>query len=332
MSTTAAAAMPEGDTLHRIEAALAPLIGERVIAFRLPRLGIGDSVVGNDVTDIEAIGKHLLIGFSGGLVLHTHLKMTGLWHRYTRGEAWRRRADLAVAVVVAGPFEAVCFHAPLVRLVPRRRIERELKLPLQGLDVVRGDLDLDRVVAGLRALPPETPLGVALLDQGVVAGIGNVYASEACFRARLSPALPLADVDDARLRALIEDTASVMRDNVAQADRGEGSAAVAHYRYERTTTTGWERGKGPVAVYGRVGEPCRVCGAAIIMFRQGPLQRSSYACPRCQPPPQMTSKPPSSSSGSPSAPKASAPIASVSPSTDAGGDGTDDDDGPGPTG
>jgi endonuclease-8 len=291
--------MPEGDTLHRIEQALAPLLGEVVEAFSLPRLGVGSSVVGDRVVDVEALGKNLLITFSGGLVLHTHLKMTGLWHRYARGERWRRRRDLAVAVLVAGPFEAVCFQAPIARLVPRRRIERELRLPLQGLDLVRDDVDMARVLAGLRALPPSTPLGVALLEQGVVAGIGNVYKSEACFRARLSPALPLSAVDDEQLRALLVDTARVMRANVARRDVvvggvggvgavDGGSAAVAHYRYERTTRTtgaGCERGKGAIAVYGRAGEACFVCGATIVLFRQGALQRSSYACPRCQPAP-----------------------------------------------
>lgn len=277
--------MPEGDTLHRIERALLPLLGEEVLAFRLPRLGIGSSVVGDVVTEVEAIGKNLLISFSGGLVLHTHLKMTGLWHRYARGEPWRRRSDLAVAVLVAGAYEAVCFHAPLVRLVPRRRIERELLLPMRGTDVVRDDFDVEQVLQSLRALPPSTPLGVALLEQSAVSGIGNVYKSEACFRARVSPAKALADVDDDTLRALLLDVSEVMRDNVAMAHgtHPDGSAAVAHYRYQRTTTTGCERGKGPIAVYGRVGLPCFQCGTTIVMFRQGAMQRSSYACPSCQP-------------------------------------------------
>ena len=276
--------MPEGDTLHRIERALLPLIGQDVLAFRLPRLGIGSSVVGDVVTEVEAIGKNLLISFSGGLVLHTHLKMTGLWHRYARGEPWRRRSDLAVAVLVAGAYEAVCFQAPLVRLVPRRRIERELLLPMRGTDVVRDDFDLEHVMQSLRALPPTTPLGVALLEQSAVSGIGNVYKSEACFRARISPACALGAIDDDALRTLLLDVAEVMRENVAMAHgtSPDGSAAAAHYRYQRTTTTGCERGKGPIAVYGRVGLPCFQCGAAIVMFRQGAMQRSSYACPRCQ--------------------------------------------------
>jgi endonuclease-8 len=211
--------------------------------------------------------------------------MTGLWHRYARGEPWRRRSDLAVAVLVAGAYEAVCFHAPLVRLVPRRRIERELLLPMRGTDVVRDDFDLDTVLHALRALPPTTPLGVALLEQSAVSGIGNVYKSEACFRAQISPARVLGAIDDDALRALLLDVAEVMRENVAMpnATSADGSAAVPHYRYQRTTTTGAERGKGPLAVYGRVGLPCFRCGAVIVMFRQGAMQRSSYACPRCQP-------------------------------------------------
>jgi endonuclease-8 len=274
--------MPEGDTLHRIERALTPLVGHEVFGLDLPRRGLGASIVGETVVDVEALGKNLLISFSGGLVLHTHLKMTGVWHCYNRGEAWRRSAAMAVAVVVAGPFEAVCFHAPLARLVERRRIARELRLPLRGRDVLGDDLDVDIVIRVLRALPPSTPLGVALLEQRAVAGIGNVYVSELCFRARLSPALPLSEVDDERLRGLLTDAASLMRRNVDMHSRGGGSAAVAHYRYQRTTTTGCERGKGPIAVYGRAEKPCAVCGTAIVMFRQGPALRSTYACPRCQ--------------------------------------------------
>ena len=95
----------------------------------------------------------------------------------------------------------------------------------------------------------------------------------------------MAAIDDDTLRAVLLDVADVMRANVAMphATTADGSTAAAHYRYQPTTTTGCERGKGPIAVYGRVGLPCFQCGAAIVMFRQGAMQRSSYACPRCQP-------------------------------------------------
>jgi len=285
--------MPEGDTLHRIKLALRPLVGHAVEALSLPRVGIGESLVGEVVEDVDAIGKNLLISFSGGLVLHTHLKMTGLWHRYARDEPWRRPRDRAVAVLVAGPFEAVCFSAPIARLVARKRIARELSLPMRGTDVIRDDLDTALVLNRLRALPPETPLCVALLSQGAVSGIGNVYVNELCFRARRSPATPLSLVDDNALRVIIDDAAAVMRQNVDMPSAAGSSEAVAHYRYIRTTTTafgvaaadarGCASGKGPIAVYGRAGQPCPVCGATIVMTRQGPLRRVTFHCPHCQP-------------------------------------------------
>ncbi len=329
--------VPEGDTLHRIANAMQVLVGERVRELSLPRQGLGASVRGDVVTAVRAVGKNLLVSFSGGLVLHTHLKMTGLWHVYAPQERWRRPARMVVAIIDVGTVVAVCFQAPLVRLIDKRRAEREIIAPLARLDLIAETCDLDEVIQRLRALPAETPLGVALLEQAHVAGVGNVYKSEGLFRAGLSPLAPLVAISDADLRRLLTDLQQLMRDNVASGvvrgddAMGPRSAAVEHYRYTRTTTgtpfpvvpvvnddavvndgaaeakndgapdgiafgsiaegelptrttrTGCERGKGPIAVYGRVGSPCPVCDATIAMVRQGSLQRSTYFCPRCQP-------------------------------------------------
>ena len=318
--------MPEGDTLHRIADALQVLVPLTVRSLSLPRQGLGLSVAGDTVTEVRAVGKNLLVFFSGGLVLHTHLKMTGIWHVYGPGERWRRPVDMAVAVVDVGSAVAVCFQAPLVRLIERRRAERELIVPLGTIDLIAGVCDLDEVLRRLRTLPGATPLGVALMDQERVGGIGNVYKSEGLFRAGLSPLATIASVDDNRVRTLLADVQWIMRNNVArrtpvQADAvAPPSQAVAHYRYTRTTTTtrpqvttdatardraspvdvvglvidlrtlptrttrsGCEVGKGPIAVYGRAGQPCPACGTTIVMVRQGSLQRSSYFCPCCQP-------------------------------------------------
>jgi endonuclease-8 len=234
-----------------------------------------------------------------------------------------------VAVVDVGTAVAVCFQAPLVRLIERRRAERELIVPLGVIDLIAGVCDLDEVLRRLRTLPGATPLGVALMDQERVGGIGNVYKSEGLFRAGLSPLATIASVDDHTVRTLLADVQWIMRNNVArhtavQADAvAPHSQAVAHYRYTRTTTTtrrvttdattdatahnaaspvdvvgleidlrtlptrttrsGCEVGKGPIAVYGRAGQPCPACGTTIVMVRQGSLQRSSYFCPCCQP-------------------------------------------------
>ncbi len=324
--------MPEGDTLHRIARALQPLVGQRVAALSLPRQGLGASVAGDVVDEIVAVGKHLLIGFGGGLCVHTHLKMTGVWHRYAAGQAWRRPTSTAVVVLRAGAFEAVCFGAPLARLVERRRAWREVVLPLSRIDLVADTFDAGEALARLRLLS-SLPIGVALLEQRAVAGIGNVYKSEGLFRAALDPFAPLSAVDDDRLAALLDDLRALMRANVfAGAGPPTGGTdgvpagravldAVQAYRYRRTTTTGLattpagtaarnapvlgatrttrsgcEVGKGPIAVYGRAGQPCFLCGAAVAMQRQGPLQRSTYFCLRCQGVGSSSSSPSSSAS------------------------------------
>jgi endonuclease VIII len=272
--------VPEGDTLHRIANALQVLVPLTVRALLLPRQGLGHSVAGDTVTEVRAVGKNLLVFFSGGLVLHTHLKMTGLWHVYAPGERWRRSTWSAVAIIDVGDAIAVCFQAPLVRLIERRRAEREIVLPLASIDLIAAQADIGEVMRRLRALPATMPVGVALMDQECVGGVGNVFKSEGLFRARIHPHAIMGSIDDDRLHALLQDLQTIMRDNVGQRAAGPADA-VAQYRYTRTTTT--TDIQAPLAVYGRAGQPCFVCGGAIARVRQGPQQRSSYFCPHCQP-------------------------------------------------
>ena len=229
--------MPEGDTLHRIADALQVLVPLTVRALSLPRQGPGLSVAGDTVTEVRAVGKNLLVFFSGGLVLHTHLKMTGIWHVYGPGERWRRPVDMAVAVVDVGSAVAVCFQAPLVRLIERRRAERELIVPLGTIDLIAGGCDLDEVLRRLRTLPGATPLGVALMDQERVGGIGNVYKSEGLFRAGLSPLATIASVDDNRVRTLLADVQWIMRNNVARRTPVQADAVAPPARPSPTTDT-----------------------------------------------------------------------------------------------
>lgn len=307
--------MPEGDTLHRIAAALQVLVGETVHAVTLPRqAGRGASLTGAVVDEVQAVGKNLLITFDTGLVLHTHLMMTGLWHRYSVGERWRRSPEIAVAVVAAGPWVAVCFGAPVVRLVERRRIERELIVAGAVVDLLATDavFDLDEVLRRLRQRD-DVPLGVAIMDQRAVGGIGNVYKSEGLFRRGFDPFAPTAAFSDDELRDLLLELRALMRFNVDRTTKpSDDTKAVHHYRYNRVTTvspkilqltlpktltstlpasrlptrttrTGCERLKGPIAVYGRQGQRCPVCDDVIKMRRQGEARRSTYWCERCQP-------------------------------------------------
>jgi endonuclease VIII len=272
--------VPEGDTLYRTATVLREaLAGREVTGARGrpdgPALG---RVLGSTVQRVDARGKHLLIDFSAGLTLHTHLRMHGSWHRYQPGERWKRAVSRAVAVIEVPTAVAVCFDAPTVELLDTRAVAIHPVLAALGPDLLDPDVDLDAVVARLREPSRAAmPLGDALLDQTALAGLGNVYRSEVCFIERLDPFIPLRDVTEGHLRRVVEtghrllvaNRLSVARTSTPDALGGAPGAGGPHH--------------GPrLYVYGRAGRPCLRCGTAIRTRKSGELARDVYWCPRCQ--------------------------------------------------
>lgn len=265
--------MPEGDTLHRTANRLRPaLAGATLTRFEAPRL-LGDRPQpGLVIDDVEAVGKHLLIHFAGGLTLRTHLGMPGSWHLYPEGGRWRKPRHLLRALVAVEGWEAVCFSAPQVQTYRRDRPGGPLgtgRDPVGhlGPDLCTVDPDLDEALRRWTALPePGTPVAVVLLDQRVSAGIGNVYKSEVLHRCRVDPFLDAAEVPEEVRRELLSVANRLLLHNLTTT--------------RRTTVAG---PPGSLAVYGRARRPCRVCGTAIRMVHHGEQARSTYWCPRCQP-------------------------------------------------
>ncbi|HUG47861.1 MAG TPA: DNA-formamidopyrimidine glycosylase family protein [Candidatus Limnocylindria bacterium] len=261
--------MPEGDTLARTARVLGNvLVGQQVVAARgRPGGAQLEWVVGRTVESVEARGKHLLIGFSGGLSLHTHLGLHGSWHRYRSGERWRRPASRAVAVLDVASAVCVCFDAPRVELIETRALALHPALAGLGPDVARPDFEPRAALARLRSEGrQDEAVGEALLDQRAVAGLGNVWRNELCFIERLSPFSPLADVPDEVLLRLLERAARLV---------------AASTQSGRRVTTGSRA--APLFVYGRAGRPCRRCGTLVESRVAGERLRRVYWCPRCQP-------------------------------------------------
>jgi endonuclease-8 len=253
--------VPEGDTIHRAAARLRPvLVGQPVVRFDAARWSGPVPRPGETVDAVRAVGKHLLVDFSGGLTLRTHLRMSGRWDVYPTGARWRRSPASARAVVEVPGWVAVCFSAPDVALTRRDRVATAHL----GPDLCAPDADIDAVVARARALAdPSTTVGELLLDQRVAAGIGNVYKSDTLFLERLDPRTPVSELSSARLAAVYTRAHRLLRSNLGSGPR-------------RTVPEG-------LAVYGRAGKPCRRCGARIERIVQGTtLPRSTYLCPRCQ--------------------------------------------------
>lgn len=261
--------MPEGDTIFRAARTLAHrLQGKTVRAFRstVPAL-VFAALDGRVVERVEARGKNLLIVFDDGRVLASHMKMSGAWHVYRPGERWFLPAHRARVVLEVDGCVAVCFSAPVVELYATQSRLEDARLAKLGPDILRPDFDAKEALRRMR-LDGATPLGVALLDQRVIAGIGNVYKSETLFLEKRSPFSPLRAFDDAALLATIARAKSLMEQNLAP---GSGLRTT---RGSFTASRYW--------AYLREGQPCFECGAPIAMRRQGEARRSTYFCARCQ--------------------------------------------------
>jgi endonuclease-8 len=273
--------VPEGDTIHRAAGTLhLALAGRAVVRFEtaFAQLAVVDDQAplrGRIVERVVAIGKHLLMHFSGDLILRTHMRMHGSWHIYRPGERWRRsRRDMRVVVATA-EYEAVAFNVPVAEFRTAATLERDDAIQALGPDLLDPEVDLDEAVRRVQALG-DVPLGEALLTQRAVAGIGNVFKSEVCFEARLSPFAPVSSLDLPTLRAVLEIARRQMRVNVpAGADR-------AFPQPPGRRTTGRMNPAEGLWVYGRAGEPCRRCGTPILLRKTGVEARLTYYCPRCQ--------------------------------------------------
>jgi endonuclease-8 len=263
--------MPEGDTIHRLATALAPLlVGRPLAAVRLRGRELAE-LVGRRVEAVRSLGKHLLVELDDGTLLRSHLGMYGSWHRYRPGDTWRRPSRQATLVVTLADLVLVCFNAREAEWLRGDRPRSRDRLSRLGPDLIREDPSPDRLLArALALLDRDTPVVDLLLDQRVAAGIGNVYKSEVLFVVRRSPLLRLGDLDLAAVGALYGEAARLLRLNLGSGPR------VTHDAFDRL---------GDLWVYRRGGRPCQVCGTSVKRARLGRLPRSTYWCPSCQPDP-----------------------------------------------
>jgi endonuclease VIII len=249
--------MPEGDSLRRAADRVRVLEGQ-VVSVETPHpraalLGLADRLDGKRLERVEAVGKNLLLTFEGGLVLRSHLRMKGRWHVRRAEEKLTGRPWL---VLRGDEWKAVQWNGPVLELGSKA----SMRVRRLGPDIMEAPPDVDGMVERLRAADRDREIGEAILDQRLVAGIGNMWKAEALWLAGLSPWAPLRSLSDEELRRLLEAAAAAM-----QAPRA---------------------GR---AIYRRVGRPCPRCGKPIRSRPQGETARTAYWCPGCQAGTGMTS-------------------------------------------
>ncbi len=273
--------MPEGDTIFRLAETLRPvLVGFPLEAARSHVEAIRERhLAGHVVRAIETRGKNLLMHFEHGLTLHTHLRMTGAWQVYERGERWRLPLFRLRVALMTAAHEVACFNAPVVRLLRTDRVDADPDLASLGPDLLAEAFDGDEALRRLRTIEDQT-IGEALLDQRALAGIGNVLKSEVLFSCGVDPGTLVSTLDDHSLSAIIACAREVMLTTVT---KGRSRTFALPGRVTRVTLAS-SVGRGEALwVYERAGKPCLRCHTTVVLTRQGRDARVTYHCPRCQP-------------------------------------------------
>jgi endonuclease VIII len=279
--------MPEGDTIFRTARALErALAGKVVTGFDaalapLARANEDEPLIGRTIEHVESRGKWCLLYFSGDLILVTHMLMSGSWHLYRPAEKWHMgRGRMRVSIEVAD-WVAVAFNVPIAEFHTAQSLERKSQVFKLGPDILSESYTVDigaKRLADYGLSHPDAEIAVVLLNQRVIAGVGNVYKSEVAFAAGVNPFRTMRTLTQHEIESLAEMAQRYMKANVLDAS---GAGIVTYTGIRRTTHSSNREER--VWVYRRKGEECRRCGTIIEMRKQGEQARSTYWCPRCQP-------------------------------------------------
>jgi endonuclease-8 len=267
--------MPEGDTIFRTAGTLTrALAGQTVTRFetvlpKLARIDCDTPLAGRTVERVESRGKWLLMHFSGDLILLTHMLMSGSWHIYRPGEKWQRHRSHMRIVVETAAMLAVAFDVPVAEFHSARSLGRRAGFNRLGPAPLAADF-LPAVAVANLAARPHLELGPALLDQTVLAGLGNVFKSEVAFACGLNPFRKVATLTAEQLARLVATARQFLLANVTPSSG------------HRRSTTGSTQKEENLWVYGREGLPCRRCATPIRSQKHATDGRVSFWCPTCQ--------------------------------------------------
>jgi endonuclease-8 len=252
--------MPEGDTIHRAARRMdAALRGKEIVLAdapnpRSPIHGKAKVVEGSVLERVEARGKHLLAHFSSGHAVHSHLGMNGRWWiaadgRMPYGKPW--------LVLSSGRGIASQTGGKILRLVSESKLRNDPGLAQLGPDPLAPGFDVEAAAERLRRRGVGIEVGEAILDQSIIAGIGNAIRNEALFRSGISPWRRVEELSAEELVRLVRENEKVMQISMA-------------------------KGRRPRAIYRANRRGCPSCGGPISVRGQGDANRTAYWCPACQ--------------------------------------------------
>jgi endonuclease-8 len=275
--------MPEGDTIFRAARSMHRVLAGHIVTrfetayAHLDRVNVDTPITGRTIEAVKSAGKHHLIVFSGDLILRTHMRMNGSWHLYRHGEKWWRGPQAMRVRIDTADWVAVAFNVPVAEFVTPKELATKDPVAKLGPDLLGAEFDRDEAVRRLIASAHQS-IALSLLDQRLVAGIGNVYKSEVLFLSGVNPFTPAGAVPRETLEQMMDLARRLLTDNVIDGTSGQ----IQTFRNLRQTNRSIDPDQN-LWVYGRGGKPCRKCGTAIKMKKMGIEARSTYWCSRCQP-------------------------------------------------
>lgn len=264
--------MAEGHAVARWADALQQLVGETVRDVVVPPRWRERAarLAGTQVTRVHAHGKHLVVHFSNDWVIHTHAMQYGSWQVGPIGQQLRKESRYARLRLTTGRLEVLFYHGPVMEVLSADEFARHERYASLGPDLLHDDFQSSTVLDTMRAQGARE-VGDAVLDQRIVAGIGNIYKSEGLFLAAIHPGRRSDSLTSRELQVFFDELIPLMQ--AGRLEYGMTITLPPELRYEP-----WMRNW----VYRRRGHPCFVCATPIEMFRQGDFQRTTYFCPHCQ--------------------------------------------------
>lgn len=272
--------MPEGPTIRNTADLLRDaLVDQAITRFHSPLKkaaaeGWAEKISGQDVRAVRSHGKNLFIDFANGWTLYTHMLMWGAWHVYDQGAPRRKEARKARLVLETTTHCAVLFSAPVCQLLHTSELSTHPTSAL-GPDLLAEHFGPNERAEIRRRLEAQgdASIGEAIMNQTVMAGIGNILKSEILFAARIHPERVAASLNDEEFDRIIVTSQDMMR-----------RAYDTHSFSQVFLPPALRQAAGSLGyVYGRSGQVCLRCGGTIAMVRQGPMQRMTFFCPFCQP-------------------------------------------------
>lgn len=274
--------MPEGDTIFRAARTLnRALAGNKVTKFKsvfpkLTRVDVDQPISGRTVEKVEAQGKWLLVHFSGGLILLTHMLMSGSWHIYRVGEKWRLPVYAMRVLLATENFVAIAFNIQIAEFHTADSLRHRAGFASLGPSLLASDFDETQAVARL-TVNADMEVGDALLKQSIISGVGNVFKSEICFACGVNPFRRTSTLTQEEAAKLISTARRFLNANVTDTS---GNQIVTYAGMRRTTSR--SNPEERLWVYKRAGDPCRRCGNPIQSRKQGLDARTTFWCPQCQ--------------------------------------------------